>query len=853
MSNDNAEFQFNCDRFLANLPPESESVTALVLKLQEQERQRERLQEALARGPAPTLYARIGDPPKKSRRALPTSSRAALAEGSDTFEYTPGVARADPPASEVGDDVEVVDELQAVAEEFGRRVCDHYGDPTAVKERNGKIACRCPAHDDSKPSLGLRVGDDKIVMKCLAGCRFEDIVAAVGMKPHQFFRGLTLAELADEKQIPVSKLQAWGVMQAGKRISMDYLRDGGVIACTRFRQRESDDRPKIVCKTGDTLALYGEYTRHLPSAKDAGYAVFVEGESDCWTLWLKGIPAFGVPGATCSSVIMGRHLQGLKTIYVWQEPGRGGVTFVAGVKARLQKLGFNGSLVVLKHDKHKDPSDLHCSGADWEATWADVISAGVPVPLATEPHADPDTPEEPRGRHRYSQMGQLIVDAMRKDGSHPLYTGGHFYTYSGDHYAEAAEPEMLLRRYFQRWDWPTSTAIVSNVVAEVQSRGWTGHRQELPFWRNPGPCDAANVIAYRNGLLDIATGQLHPHTPDWCSTQVLPYDYDTAATCPHWLAFLNSVYEGDAGRIALLQEYLGYLLSQDASHEKALVLTGKPRSGKSTIHRIATLLVGEENATGFSLEKLASEFGSAMLVGKSLATVPEVELSGSRERAKILELWKRIIGRDSVDVNVKHKPQITVRLGVRFLVAANDIPRLYDASGAMSARLIYLPHEVSFLGREDRDLGRRLERELPGIATWSLAGLKRLRSVGEFTMPTSSRRIADMAAVETTPVRAWIRESLEIEPACDPGDMPGVVVAGGRGFATTKNGLYNSYSRWAEDHDMEAGDVKSQVWFFRELRSILPKLAETKITDVGGVRLNAYKGVRLRQATSKAA
>ena len=49
-------------------------------------------------------------------------------------------------------------------------------------ERHGDqyMAC-CPAHDDRKASLAVRMGDKKIVCQCLAGCAYEDIIAAMGL------------------------------------------------------------------------------------------------------------------------------------------------------------------------------------------------------------------------------------------------------------------------------------------------------------------------------------------------------------------------------------------------------------------------------------------------------------------------------------------------------------------------------------------------------------------------------------------------------------------------------------------------------------------------------------------------
>jgi putative DNA primase/helicase len=44
---------------------------------------------------------------------------------------------------------------------------------------NGWTAC-CPAHDDHDPSLSIREGDaGRALLHCFAGCRQEDIIAAL--------------------------------------------------------------------------------------------------------------------------------------------------------------------------------------------------------------------------------------------------------------------------------------------------------------------------------------------------------------------------------------------------------------------------------------------------------------------------------------------------------------------------------------------------------------------------------------------------------------------------------------------------------------------------------------------------
>ena len=57
-----------------------------------------------------------------------------------------------------------------------------------VKSSNGKYTAKCPAHDDSRPSLSIAVGDDgRVLLKCHAACSTEDIVGSMGLSMTDLF------------------------------------------------------------------------------------------------------------------------------------------------------------------------------------------------------------------------------------------------------------------------------------------------------------------------------------------------------------------------------------------------------------------------------------------------------------------------------------------------------------------------------------------------------------------------------------------------------------------------------------------------------------------------------------------
>lgn len=75
------------------------------------------------------------------------------------------------------------------------------------------VAC-CPAHDDDTPSLALRDAGDKVLMRCYAGCTFDEIAAALGMQPREFF--------ADSKA-PKSTVPGVSRRQIYKELAVELL------------------------------------------------------------------------------------------------------------------------------------------------------------------------------------------------------------------------------------------------------------------------------------------------------------------------------------------------------------------------------------------------------------------------------------------------------------------------------------------------------------------------------------------------------------------------------------------------------------------------------------------------------
>ncbi|NCC53099.1 MAG: hypothetical protein EOM20_18060 [Spartobacteria bacterium] len=58
-------------------------------------------------------------------------------------------------------------------------------DRLKIKGHGDQLSARCPAHDDRRASLGLKLEPDgKILLHCRAHCKTDDVLSAVGLKMH---------------------------------------------------------------------------------------------------------------------------------------------------------------------------------------------------------------------------------------------------------------------------------------------------------------------------------------------------------------------------------------------------------------------------------------------------------------------------------------------------------------------------------------------------------------------------------------------------------------------------------------------------------------------------------------------
>jgi putative DNA primase/helicase len=375
--------------------------------------------------------------------------------------------------------------------------------------------------------------------------------------------------------------------------------------------------------------------------------------------------------------------------------------------------------------------------------------------------------------------------------------------------------------------WAPTRHKITDVLHALAANTYLHGRIEDPSWiETPSWATGSPIVAVDNGLLDVVSRKLHPHTPTYWNGTAVDLAYDAKAPAPTtWLQFLDALWPGDPEQVALLQQWFGYILSGRQEQHKILLIIGPPRSGKGTIANTLGALVGHGNIAAPTMSSFKGDFGLAPLIGKTLAIIPDARLGGA-ETNIITERLLSLSGGDPLTVNIKYQQQWTGYLPTRIMICSNELPRLGDASGAVASRFATLMTPISWLGREDTTIGPRiLDGELPGVLRWALDGLKQLEKQHRFTDPASCRFAYTSMLDLSSPVGHFIREHCTIDLNAS---VPCAV-------------LYAKYCDWAAD---EGHGRPSAVGFGRDLVAANPTVRRVK-GGVLGARVYQYQGISL--------
>lgn len=240
------------------------------------------------------------------------------------------------------------------------------------------------------------------------------------------------------------------------------------------------------------------------------------------------------------------------------------------------------------------------------------------------------------------------------------------------------------------------------------------------------------VLCYKDGNISLL-----PHDPKYNFTYKIPVNYDASAKCPI-IDHITKAILGSEQNIKIFYEYVGSLLMSKYFVKDAVILLGKPNTGKTTLMNLILQFLGKRNVCSVSIADLdlkVDKFAGADLDSKLADIVDEMP----RIDIKNIEQFKKAVGGSTISVQRKGKDRYNIVNRAKMIFAANETG-IVDNSirGSFFEKIVVIECDKIFssenknLIMSQRDM-QYSPTEMSGFLNNAILGLQRLIKNQQFS------------------------------------------------------------------------------------------------------------------------
>jgi len=285
-----------------------------------------------------------------------------------------------------------------------------------------------------------------------------------------------------------------------------------------------------------------------------------------------------------------------------------------------------------------------------------------------------------------------------------------------------------------------------------------------------------------NGVLDLKTGELHPHMWEQYLSKISPVEYTDNIDCPMWMKFLNDIFASDKELIRYMQKAVGYSMTGSTREQCMFFCYGNGANGKSTFLDIINAILGDyavniQPETIMVKNTQGANSDIARLKGARFVTTVE-----PNEGARLNEgLVKQLTGGDTVTARRLYGNEFEFEPEFKLWMGTNHKPIIRGRDDGIWRRMHMIPFTVQIPDeKKDKMLKYKLKKELPGILNWAVQGCLMWQSEG-LKMPKAVLDAVNEYKGEMDVISAFLNECTM--------KGPGTIEAGK---------LYKAYIEWAE-------------------------------------------------------
>lgn len=256
-------------------------------------------------------------------------------------------------------------------------------------------------------------------------------------------------------------------------------------------------------------------------------------------------------------------------------------------------------------------------------------------------------------------------------------------------------------------------------------------------------------LPFENGVLELATKKLLPHSPDYGFTWQLPRDYSILAT--DWDnidRFLNSLTCDNLELRNIAIGFCNAVIKGRWQLQHFLYLFGSGANGKGALMTLITMLIGAENTFATTMSDLnGNRFEASNLLGKRLLLMADED----RQTGGVA-VFRNATGGDALRYERKGKDATNFIFKGMAIMAANKPTFVGDSDHAIKRRKIDFPCNARIASKNRRDLSPEFEADLPAFTTFLL-------SLSDDWVEETIRKAANVEAVKSLNWEMTIREN----------------------------------------------------------------------------------------------
>jgi P4 family phage/plasmid primase-like protien len=305
-----------------------------------------------------------------------------------------------------------------------------------------------------------------------------------------------------------------------------------------------------------------------------------------------------------------------------------------------------------------------------------------------------------------------------------------------------------------------------------------------------------NVLNFKNGMFDVSSQTLLPHDPAYLSTIQIPHNYEPNELSIRDIQLMDFLEQTKLKQddINMLLDYMAYSMTVNNGMKCFMTLVGGSNTGKSTLIKMVTALIGKHNMSALSIQDMAVRFYPAQLKDKLVNACADNSSEALNDIANI----KKITGDDEIMYEDKGcKPYFFTPFS-KLWFSFNTLPlQLEEKSDAFyeRIRILEMNNKITLTQTYVDDLcsPESISAIIP-ILCKRLKGLKRIKP------SKNSQRLSNKLRSESDSIHSYMTTQIDVT-----GDYNDYIA---------RDSLYEGYSR----HCMREDKVPhKRAVFYRQL------------------------------------